>query len=198
MRYWFTADNHFDHARILGYTKPPRPFADVDEMNHAMIERWNAVVKPGDRVFHLGDVAFAKLPRALEILKQLKGQKHLVFGNHDRYLREEKEFLAQFVWARDLTEIKVPDPSLVQGRNRGTQPIVLCHYAMRVWNKSHYGAWQLYGHSHNSLTDNPNARQCDVGVDAWNFTPVSYEQLKEVMAKKLWKPIDHHRGEYEE
>ena len=35
------------------------------------------------------------------------------------------------------------------------QDIVLCHYAMRVWQKSHYGAWMLYGHSHGTLPDNP-------------------------------------------
>ncbi len=39
------------------------------------------------------------------------------------------------------------------------QPIVICHYAMRVWNRSHHGAWHLYGHSHGNLPDTPTSRR---------------------------------------
>jgi hypothetical protein len=38
------------------------------------------------------------------------------------------------------------------------QPIVLCHYAMRVWNRSHHGAWHLYGHSRGNLPAAPIAQ----------------------------------------
>ena len=59
---WVISDTHFDHANILNFTdavgKPTRNFADVEAMNEHMIERWNSVVKPGDKVYHLGDVLF--------------------------------------------------------------------------------------------------------------------------------------------
>jgi len=72
------------------------------------------------------------------------------------------------------------------------QAITLCHYAMKVWNKAHHGAWQLFGHSHNTLPDDPNALQLDVGVDSWDFFPVTVEQIHDRMAKKTFKPVDHH------
>jgi len=78
------------------------------------------------------------------------------------------------------------------------QQIILCHYAMRVWDKSHWGIWHLYGHSHGSLPDDPRSLSYDVGVDKNNFTPLLFEEVKEIMSKKTFKPVDHHgekRGE---
>ncbi len=63
---------------------------------------------------------------------------------------------------------------------------------MKVWKGNHRGTWHLYGHSHGTLPDDPNARCFDIGVDCHNFTPVSFGQVKELMAKKNFKPLDHH------
>jgi calcineurin-like phosphoesterase family protein len=150
-------------------------------MGWAMIDRWNAVVRPGDRVYHLGDFALCKAPLATEIAKKLHGQKFLIFGNHDRVLRKDKDFLAQWIWARDFEQIMV-----------GDQKISLMHYAMRTWPSSHRGAWQLHGHSHGSLQEDSRLRQIDVGVDCWDFTPVDFDTLQERMSKKQWVAIDHH------
>jgi calcineurin-like phosphoesterase family protein len=72
------------------------------------------------------------------------------------------------------------------------QDITLCHYALRVFNKSHHGSWHLYGHSHGTLPDDPNSLSFDVGVDCHNYFPISLDQVKKIMSKKTWKPIDHH------
>ena len=82
-------------------------------------------------------------------------------------------------------------------RPKAKRRIVLCHYAFRVWNKSHRGAWHLYGHSHGSLPDDPNSLSFDAGVDCHEFTPISYERVKEIMAEKRFLPVDHH-GERDE
>jgi calcineurin-like phosphoesterase family protein len=185
-RHWFTADTHFDHANVIRYAG--RPFDNVEAMDEALVANWNARVQPGDWVYHLGDFAFCKPERALWFARRLAGNKCLVFGNHDKRLRREDDLLKQFCWARDLTEIKVQDETAPDG----VQRIVLCHYAMRVWNRSHYGAWQLYGHSHGSLKDDPHALQLDVGVDAWAYRPVSYEEIRARMKQKEWRPVDHH------
>src|ERR671929_1176204 len=55
MTVWFTADTHFGHAGALGRFR--RPFASVQDMDEAMIRRWNETVGPEDDVWHLGDFA---------------------------------------------------------------------------------------------------------------------------------------------
>lgn len=187
MNTYFTSDNHFGHARVIEYAK--RPFSSLDEMNEAMITQWNSVVRPGDQIYHVGDFALCKPKDACNIVRRLNGQKFIVWGNHDRALRKDASFLGHWAWTKDLAEVTVAD-----------QKIILCHYAMRVWNKSHYGSWQLYGHSHGSLKDDPHALSLDVGVDEWNFTPVSFEEIRDVMKNKSWEPVDHHgkRDEDEE
>lgn len=188
-RVLFTGDTHFGHANVIKYAH--RPFKHVDEMDETLIANWNAVVRPQDRIYHLGDFSFYRdIGRTLTVLARLNGKKYLVFGNHDKKLRKDPRFLEWFVETGDLMTVKVEDPRVEGGHQR----IELCHYAMRVWNKSHFGAWQLYGHSHGSLRDDPNARQTDVGVDAWGYTPVSYAALKPLMAAKKFKPVDHHRA----
>jgi calcineurin-like phosphoesterase family protein len=186
---YFTSDSHYGHTAVINYSQ--RKVASVDEMDALLISNWNSRVTDKDTIYHLGDFSFYKIDKTLEILKQLKGNKYLVFGNHDKHLRKNRAFLEYFVATGDLLSVKVPDEE-VEG---GKQNIVLCHYAMKVWNKSHYGAWQLYGHSHGTMPDDPNSLQLDVGVDCWNYAPVSYEEIKAKMKLKTWKPVDGHGDE---
>jgi calcineurin-like phosphoesterase family protein len=176
---FFTADTHFGHRNVINYSK--RPFRDIEEMDEALIANWNAVIRPGDLVYHLGDFALCDVERATKIVARLVGQKYLVFGNHDKVLRKHKPFLGHWVWQRELTSITVEN-----------QKIVLCHFAMLTWESSHHGTWQLHGHSHGSLPDNPRARRLDVGVDCWGQHPVSFETIKQKMANKIFVAVDHH------
>lgn len=176
---WFTSDTHYGHGRVIEYSR--RPYDDADEMDEALITNWNSVVRPGDLVYHLGDFSFHRLEKSVRIAKRLAGQKYLVLGNHDKRMRRERELMSQFVWARDLEQIDVDG-----------QKIVLCHYAMLTWNQSHRGSWQLHGHSHGSLSEHPGALRLDVGVDPQKYYPVSFEQVREVMARKKFEPVDHH------
>lgn len=198
MRYFFTGDTHFGHANVIDYTK--RPFRDANgkpdarAMDEALVERWNAVVQPSDCIYHLGDFALTRAEQIDHLLTRLHGQKFLILGNHDKTIRASGYLQKHFTWVRELAEIKIEDADTP----RGVQSIVLCHYSMRVWNKSHYGAWQLYGHSHGSLPDIPHLLSTDVGTDTNNYTPLSYEEVKARMVKKTWRPVDHHRGEYKE
>ena len=188
-RYWFTGDTHFSHKNVIKYCN--RPFETAAEMNEKLIENWNKVVTKSDIVYHVGDVAFEKDQDKLDkLLSKLHGEKHLVWGNHDKGLKGSK-LLRHFHSLSDIKTLVVP---VTKGEIVSHQRIVLCHYAMRVWDQAHYGTWHLFGHSHSTLPDDPNSLSCDVGVDAWNYAPVSFEQLQEVMAKKTFKPIDGHRG----
>ena len=83
MSRWYTSDHHFGHRNIIGYCD--RPFADVEEMNIAMVERWNDLVGDDDEVWVIGDVALGDLHANLaEHVARLRGRKILVPGNHDR------------------------------------------------------------------------------------------------------------------
>lgn len=157
-------------------------------MNETIIKNWNSVVGPADVVWLVGDIAFEKDRAKLEnMLRRLNGEKHIIWGNHDNLLKSIawKDY---FKTGADMRTIVVP----AESNNGVAQRIVLCHYAFRVWDQSHYGTWNLHGHSHGTLPDDPAMLQADVGVDVWNFTPVSMEQLNAHMKKKTRKPKDHH------
>lgn len=174
MTTFFTSDTHYHHSRIIEYSK--RPFKDVEEMNEALITNYNSVIKSSDDVYHLGDFAFADKDAINIVLRRLNGRKHLIFGNHDKQFRKYKELLSKhFIWAKDYAEINVDN-----------QKIILSHYSFRVWNASHRGSWNLYGHSHCNLFDDPKLLSIDVGVDCHSYYPIPFEEVKKIMSQKTW------------
>ncbi len=187
---WFTSDTHYGHQRMVtprvdGHWS--RPFANVDEMDEAMISAWNAVVRPGDTVYHLGDLSFRDLKSTQNITRRLNGQVHMVMGNHDRILRKGSPSLPNVAWYGDYKEIKVDTDVLESGK------IVLMHYPLHVWNKSHYGSIHLHGHSHGSCP--PVGRRMDVGVDTRqerDYAPYHLDEVLERMLRVEMHCVDHH------
>jgi len=155
----FTADTHFGHAGARALYR--RPFPTVAAMDDAMVARWNGAVAPHDTVWHLGDFA-VRHPDPAAMLAALHGQKHLVTGNNDG-----AAITALPGWASVVPymELQVDGTALV-----------LCHYAFRTWRGMGKGAINLHGHSHGRLR--PQTRQVDVGVDVWEFRPVTLDQIK--------------------
>lgn len=208
MTIWFTADTHFGHDNIIRFCN--RPFKDWREMNDVLAENYNNCVGVNDTVYHLGDFAFMSQSRAIEMIKRLNGKKYFLAGNHDKPLfKRDSDFRIEvrpdiepyLEWVKDYHEMTIQDKTV----NRKNQMIVLGHYAKRIWNKSHWGAWSLYGHSHGTLPDDPNALSIDVGVDAVakhyavngiinpsDYRPISYVEIKGIMASKKFLSIDHH------
>lgn len=78
---FFISDLHLGHKRILEFS-PCRGGSTIEEHNQWLIEQWNSVVKKGDLVWVLGDVAFGTEP--LKLLEKMNGYKNLVRGNHDK------------------------------------------------------------------------------------------------------------------
>jgi calcineurin-like phosphoesterase family protein len=158
---WFTADTHFGHGATLGQFR--RPFRSVPEMNEALIVRWNDCVASDDEVWHLGDFAYRMASAAMAaVLGRLNGTKHLVTGNND-----EPDTLQLSGWAsvQAYAELELDGVRLV-----------LCHYPFRTWNRMAKGAWNLHGHSHGRLAR--VARQVDVGVDVWDYRPVTLATIR--------------------
>ena len=80
-RIFFTADTHWGHRNIIRYCQ--RPFADVDEMNEALITNWNSTIGKDDIVFHLGDFAMGGSAEWCRLLERLNGRIYLILGNHE-------------------------------------------------------------------------------------------------------------------
>lgn len=176
---FFTADHHFGHANIIKFSE--RPFQSLEEMNEELIKRWNEKISPQDVVYHLGDVSLGKPDFTKGVLDQLNGKIFLIKGNHEGSALTHTK---RFEWIKDYHELRVEDAD----NSNGYQKIILCHYAMRTWNGSHRGTWQLYGHSHGTLPDDPNLLSIDVGVDCHGFYPITYDEVKLIMKNKTWEP----------
>ena len=86
MEIWFSSDTHFGHNKEFLYG--PRGFSNVEEMNEAIIERWNKVVKPDDIVYHLGDTMLNDNEKGIECMHRLNGEIFLIWGNHDTDARK--------------------------------------------------------------------------------------------------------------
>lgn len=175
---YFTSDWHLFHTNIIKYCK--RPFEDSAKMNRVILDNMNSLITENDWLYFLGDMAMIREPKHLTYWLDSLRCRNICFikGNHDKTASKISD---RFFWYKDMEQIKVQK-----------QPIVLCHYAMRVWNRSHHGSWHLYGHSHGTLPDDQNSLSMDVGVDTNNFMPYSFEDIQERMNKKTFVPIDHH------
>lgn len=166
---WFTADTHFGHCNILRYCA--RPFASHDEMNEAIIDRFNEVLRPGDVLWHLGDVKHSAISFDATLGRLRTREIHLILGNHDK--AKECERWGGFRSIQQMRSIE-----------RGS--ILLCHYALRTWPGQGRGGSQLYGHSHGKLPS--IGRQMDVGVDTHSFRPYSIDEVQALMNAVPFEP----------
>lgn len=159
---YYTSDEHYDHFNSIKQNN--RPFDTTDEMNHTLITNHNNTVTDNDITYHLGDFTLkrGKSGRrfAEDIIRQLNGEHIFIRGSHEYWA---KHLDLPYMIEQDLPECF----------------IVMCHYACRTWPRSHYNSWNLYGHSHGKLP--PEGKQLDVGVDVWNFEPISLSKIIEIM-----------------
>lgn len=178
MTTFFTADLHFGHANIITYCD--RPFANADEMNEHLVDYWNDAVRPEDTVWVLGDVAMGKLRETLPLVGLLNGHKHLVAGNHDRCWEGHHKGVEQATkdYLAAGFETVQQGPIEVEGLLCSHFPYVddVRHLGkFAKWQPPYQARWLLHGHVHTSWK--VDAWQINVGVDVWNYTPVSREQL---------------------
>jgi calcineurin-like phosphoesterase family protein len=154
MTTWFTSDEHYGHRNICELSG--RPFASLDDMESQMVERFNARVGPYDVTVHVGDFSFYPLERTRTILSSLNGRHRLVLGNHDR----------SAAWALNAGFVPPSDLRGADARQFTAKfdPPVPAGATVR-----------LCGHVH----EHWQVRQgwVNVGVDQWNFAPVSLDEI---------------------
>ena len=156
MTVYIGSDYHWGHVNIMKYCPATRAhFGDVDTMNRKMIEMWNATVTEHDLVYMLGDIAFLPAPKAVSIMRQLRGRKILIEGNHDRKLLRDDGFRGCFEEIHKYLEIT----------HEGTY-VVLFHYPISDWDRMGRGSVHFHGHCHGNPSGLGDCRALDVGYDA--------------------------------
>jgi len=151
-------------------------------MNREILECLNARAKTNDILYFMGDFCIGPKARAAELRRQIRCKRiYAIPGNHDK---DTRKLTQEFSWLDALAEVSL-----------NGQRIVLCHYAMRVWNQSSHGAWHLYGHSHGKLPALDRSLSMDVGVDTHDFRPWHFDEISEQMASKAQAVRDGERGD---
>lgn len=175
---WLTSDLHLCHDRKFLYG--PRGFDSVNDMNKAIVERWNAVVQPDDIVYVLGDIMLNDNDEGMRLLKSLKGHIRIVLGNHDTATRQNLY----------PTSPNVEDVQLAAMLKYKGYHFFMTHYPCMTGNLEKESLKQmtlnLYGHTHqqtNFYQDMPFIYH--VGLDSHNCTPVHIDQIIEDMKNKV-------------
>lgn len=182
MTTWFTSDLHFGHVNIIEYSG--RPFTDAEQMNRALIERWNGFVQPDDTVWVLGDMAMGRIAETLPLVGQLAGRKLLITGNHDRCWdgngSKAAEWVGRYLEA-GFDEIHQGSVAM----RIGGYDVLACHFPYRGDTQdfdrypevrpADLGGWLLHGHVHEQWRQRD--RMINVGCDAWDCRPVDEATL---------------------
>ncbi|MBP9692257.1 MAG: hypothetical protein KBD90_02885, partial [Alphaproteobacteria bacterium] len=193
---YFTSDHHFWHTNIIRPCN--RPFGSVEEMNEVLIQKWNDLVGPEDEVYYLGDFSMAARPVEVYTTR-LNGIKFLVPGNHDlchsyhkrsRTLEHHARWIQQY---QDWGWTVLPEQMLLMIPDLGE--VKLCHLPYSInfegdkyakWRPHDDGHWLLCGHVHDKWKT--MHKMINVGVDAWNFQPVSVIEIMGIIQKEYNAP----------
>jgi calcineurin-like phosphoesterase family protein len=177
---FFTSDTHFLHSMVAKL----RGFASSEEHDEEVIARWNAVVRPDDFVWHLGDVGLGKELGVLACASHLNGVKHLVTGNHDLAWpghrdsrKHQRLWLDYFESVQAFAKVRI-----------AAQTVLLSHFPYEhggdhtteerypQFRLPDLGGWLLHGHTHQpQRMDGP--RSVHVGLDAWGLRPASDTEI---------------------
>jgi len=175
MGLFFTSDHHFGHANIIRYCD--RPFSSTEEMEEEMSRKWNEIVGPKDIVYHLGDFTLGGLEDAMRYFSMLNGEVRILDGttHHDSRWMDDAYSMAKPIGTKTNHVLTLSRMTVLE--RVAEVPIVLCHFPFAIWDRKHYGAIHLHGHSHCQYQ--APGRIMDVGVDCNDFYPVSLEQVLE-------------------
>lgn len=169
---WLVSDTHFGHANILKFKDSTsgelvRPgFANVNEMDECMIDRWNSVVKQGDKVYHLGDVTMGDKEDFKKLWPKLNGKKTLIVGNHDdiKFLSCGGFFSQVHLWR------KLPDFGLILSH------IPLDKSGLFDYNNGEGYFRNVHGHIHQNPS--PSTDHYNICVEVTDYTPINIETVR--------------------
>lgn len=167
---FFIGDTHFGHQNILNFSNrdgtPLRPFSTMEEMHESIVLNWNSVVKPQDKVYHLGDVAFST--PGLKVMGRLNGKKRLIRGNHDLYpTKKYMQYFQEIYGVRQIDGYWLTHVPM--------HPDCLEKAILNIHGHLHSNIVMLPEYSSPPLSDD---RYFNVSVEQINYTPVSWDEIK--------------------
>jgi len=175
---WITSDLHINHDREFIFK--PRGFENIQDMNNAIVERWNEVVQPNDDVYVLGDLMLGDSTTGIEYLKKLNGTLHIIVGNHDTDTR-----INLYHQLPNVAEVELAIKLKYKKHH-----FFMTHYPCLTGNLETEALTQmtlnLYGHTHqktNFYNDMPYMYH--VGVDSHNCYPVLLDDIIKDMYNKV-------------
>ena len=181
---YFTSDLHLYHRRIQEFCPTTRFGSDWEDMSERIFRNMESVLRPGDTLYNLGDVAFQGVSfceKALNRIRATGVEHHLILGNHDHNIRKNYEL-------RDLCA----SVSLMRTITIEKQTVVLCHFPLAHWEDEER-SFHLHGHCHGSFKT--DGQILDVGIDNRNpadMMPWTWDEVKQHM--KTVKPKVGHHG----
>lgn len=174
---YYISDLHFGHAKSIEFNQ--RPFRNVDEMDHYMIDAWNAKVARTDHVYILGDICYRNEKPEEWYLEQLKGHMHLIMGNHDVRLLKNERAMGRFMSVEKMMHV-----------SDNKRQICLCHFPIAEWNGFFKGSWHVYGHIHNRTEGAYKwmyryDKALNAGADINGYVPAAFDEL--ILNNKVFK-----------
>lgn len=195
---YYISDCHFFHRNVVaeGSNFDKRPFATLDNMHETIKRNWNERVTGADHVYILGDMCWKHNEESIALVAQLKGQKTIIVGNHDKLSDQRyRQLFNEIVLYKEVDDV-------IDGKHYG---VVLSHYPIAFWNHQHkftrdgneHKRWsiQLYGHVHNSIEEdifreflntlyskyNIYCEAYNVGcmMDYMGYTPKTLKEIRE-------------------
>ena len=178
---FFTSDTHWSHFNIARLCN--RPFNSRKEMDEGLIINWNKVVPEDGIVIHCGDFMLPHKVGYKEYSKyvsKLNGTIYLTRGNHDKIdlgTYDDKLIVSDCLYIQ-------AEKTLIYAQ----------HYPCLAFN----GDIQAFGHIHtlsdgmvhgldSDVVSKLKFNQYDVGVDQNNYTPISYNQLINIINEQQLK-----------
>jgi len=181
MTVYLTSDEHIDHSNIIKYCN--RPFKDINHMREEMINRHNDRVAQDDDVWHLGDFCLNKV-NIEHILKRLNGRHKLICGNHDKCHPCHKSGHKLIQYYLDAGFVSVDREIMLQIEGLGNVKLSHMPYANDSHHDARYIEWRpkvteedLLLHSHVHEKWKIRGKAINVGVDVWDFRPVSIQEI---------------------
>lgn len=180
---WITSDLHFCHDREFVWQA--RGFQSVEEMNEAIVERFNSVISPEDTLYILGDVMLNDNEKGEELLSRMNGKKIFIRGNHDTNPRVEIY--------KKYTDVEIKWADMIKYKKKS---IYLSHHPTIVTNAGevHNLVINLYGHTHQTENFYGNyVNMYHVGVDSHNCYPVLIDDAIAAIKEKIQGDVNYEK-----